>query len=184
MSLKYLLQQRIDSIRQESGEITQHIESSGEFKVNKLNTIMLKLKSEKEKLELYYSYEVREKQELVLALAKEKKTLSVELQNCLKDIKKSKQRIKKHSNPQDYKKIRNSTKQDTKHLPVIQFPVSSNKEEEKKEEMQLKTNNDDEIDLMRIFEGKDDLLDMLQRDREFYESQDRKMKLKIHALQK
>ena len=51
---------------------------------------MQKLKSEKDKLELYYSYEVREKQELVLALAKEKKTLSVELQNCLKDIKKSK----------------------------------------------------------------------------------------------
>ncbi len=50
--------------------------------------------------------------------------------------------------------------------------------------MQVKKTNDDEIDLMQIFEGKDDLLDMLQRDREFYESQDRKMKLKIHALQK
>jgi hypothetical protein len=48
--------------------------------------------------------------------------------------------------------------------------------------MQVKKTNDDEIDLMQIFEGKDDLLDMLQRDREFYESQDRKMKLKIHAL--
>ena len=48
--------------------------------------------------------------------------------------------------------------------------------------MQVKKSNDDEIDLMQIFEGKDDLLDMLQRDREFYESQDRKMKLKIHAL--
>lgn len=58
----------------------------------------------------------------------------------------------------------------------------SGKEEEKKEEVNVKSSNDDEIDLMRIFEGKDDLLDMLQRDREFYESQDRKMKLKIHAL--
>ena len=48
--------------------------------------------------------------------------------------------------------------------------------------MQVKKTNDDEIDLMQIFEGKDDLLDMLQRDQEFYESQDRKMKLKIHAL--
>jgi hypothetical protein len=39
--------------------------------------------------------------------------------------------------------------------------MSSGKEEEKKEEIQLKSSNNDEIDLMRIFEGKDDLLDML-----------------------
>jgi len=51
---------------------------------------MQRLRAEKEKLERYYSYEVREKQELVLALAKEKKSLMSELQNCMKDIKKAK----------------------------------------------------------------------------------------------
>lgn len=46
--------------------------------------------------------------------------------------------------------------------------MAQNIEEEKKE-MQKNITSDD-INLMRIFEGKDDLLDMLKRDREFYES--------------
>lgn len=53
-------------------------------------------------------------------------------------------------------------------MPSLQLPMSSEVEEEKKE-MQPNTTSD-EINLMRIFEGKDDLLDMLKRDREFYES--------------
>lgn len=39
-----------------------------------------------------------------------------------------------------------------------------------------------EIDLMRIFEGKDDLLEMLRRDKDFYEGQDKKMRNKIKTL--
>lgn len=35
------------------------------------------------------------------------------------------------------------------------------------------------IDLMRILEDKDDLLAMLQRDKDFYEGQDKKMRMKI-----
>jgi len=35
---------------------------------------------------------------------------------------------------------------------------------------------------MGILEGKDDLLAMLQRDKDFYEGQDRKMRLKITNL--
>ena len=35
---------------------------------------------------------------------------------------------------------------------------------------------------MRIFEGKDDLLAMLQRDKDFYEGQDRKMRMKVTHL--
>ncbi len=46
--------------------------------------------------------------------------------------------------------------------------MAQNIEEEKKE-MQKNITSDD-INLMRIFEEKDDLLDMLKRDREFYES--------------
>ena len=38
------------------------------------------------------------------------------------------------------------------------------------------------IDLMDIFEAKDDLLDMLQRDKDFYEGQDRKMRMKVAHL--
>jgi hypothetical protein len=48
-------------------------------------------------LEDFYSYEVREKQELVFALAKEKKNLTNELQSLIKEVKKNKHRIKKHS---------------------------------------------------------------------------------------
>jgi hypothetical protein len=90
MALKAMLQQRMDSVREESGKMAQNIESSGEFQVNRLNGLMQRLRAEKEKLERCYSYEVREKQELVLALAKEKKSLMSELQNCMKDIKKAK----------------------------------------------------------------------------------------------
>ena len=90
MALKAMLQQRMDSVKEESGKMAQNIESSGEFQVNRLNGLMQRLRAEKDKLERYYSYEVREKQELVLALAKEKKSLMSELQNCMKDIKKAK----------------------------------------------------------------------------------------------
>ena len=69
----------------------------GEYRINKLNTLLNKLMKEKQKLEEYYSFEVREKQELVLALAKEKKSLSNELQTLLKEIRKSKHKIKKHT---------------------------------------------------------------------------------------
>lgn len=51
----------------------------GEYRINKLNSLMNRLMREKTKLEEYYSFEVREKQELVLALAKEKKSLTNEL---------------------------------------------------------------------------------------------------------
>ncbi len=61
MSLKYLLQSRIESLKEEKGAMATNIEASGEFQVNKLNSLMSKLKSEKEKLEKYYSVEVREK---------------------------------------------------------------------------------------------------------------------------
>jgi len=40
----------------------------------------------------------------------------------------------------------------------------------------------EQIDLMKILEDKDDMLALLQRDREFYESQDKKMRLKINNL--
>lgn len=50
-----------------------------EYKINKLNSLMIKLTNEKKKLEEYLSFEVKEKQELVLALAKEKKNLTNEL---------------------------------------------------------------------------------------------------------
>ena len=69
----------------------------GEYRINKLNTLMQRLVKEKQKLEEYYSYEVKEKQELVLALAKEKNTLALELQSLMKDVKKAKHKIKKHS---------------------------------------------------------------------------------------
>ena len=51
-----------------------------EFKINKLNTLMTRLVKEKQKIEEYLALEVKEKQELVLALAKEKKNLSNEMQ--------------------------------------------------------------------------------------------------------
>jgi hypothetical protein len=38
------------------------------------------------------------------------------------------------------------------------------------------------IDIIGIFEAKDDLLDMLQRDKDFYEAQDRKMRMKVAHL--
>jgi hypothetical protein len=59
--------------------INQNKEMEGEYKINKLNNLMNRLMREKQKLEEYYSFEVREKQELVLALAKEKKNLTMEL---------------------------------------------------------------------------------------------------------
>jgi hypothetical protein len=52
------------------------MEASGEYQVNRLNSLMSKLVAEKQKLEEYYSSEVREKQELVIALGKEKKVLT------------------------------------------------------------------------------------------------------------
>jgi len=73
------------------------MEMQSEYQINRLNTVMQKLVREKQKLEDYYSYEVREKQELVLALAKEKKNLTNELQGLLKEVKRSKHKIKKHS---------------------------------------------------------------------------------------
>jgi hypothetical protein len=36
------------------------------------------------------------------------------------------------------------------------------------------------IDLLRIFEDKDDVLALLQRDKDFYEGQDKKMRMKIN----
>lgn len=95
--LKLILQQRVDALQQEKVDLNQDLEMESEFKINKLNTIMQKLVLEKQKLEDYYSFEVREKQDLVLALAKEKKNLTVELQGLLKEVKKSKHKIKKHS---------------------------------------------------------------------------------------
>ena len=35
---------------------------------------------------------------------------------------------------------------------------------------------------MRILEDKDDVLALLQRDKDFYESQDKKMRMKINAI--
>lgn len=35
---------------------------------------------------------------------------------------------------------------------------------------------------MRIFEDKDDVLALLQRDKDFYESQDKKMRMKINQV--
>ncbi len=57
---------------------------------------MNKLVREKQKVEEYLNYEVQTKQDLVLALAKEKKNLTNELVVLLKDIRKSKHKIKKH----------------------------------------------------------------------------------------
>lgn len=83
-------------LQYEKADINSNKEMESEYKVNKLNTLMSKLVKEKQKLEEYYSFEVREKQELVLALAKEKKSLTFELQTLLKDVRKSKHKIKKH----------------------------------------------------------------------------------------
>lgn len=38
------------------------------------------------------------------------------------------------------------------------------------------------IDLVRILEDKDDVLALLQRDKDFYEGQDKKMRMKINTL--
>ena len=43
---------------------------------------------------------------------------------------------------------------------------------------QMQTN----IDLMRILDDKDDLLATLQKDKEFYELQDKKMRMKISSI--
>jgi hypothetical protein len=40
----------------------------------------------------------------------------------------------------------------------------------------------DPINLLGIFDGQDDLLDLLQRDKDFYESQDIKMRSKLAYL--
>jgi hypothetical protein len=95
--LKVLLQERVERLQREKVALSQNLEMESEFKINKLNTLMQKLAREKQKLEDYYSFEVREKQDLVLALAKEKKNLTLELQGLLKEVKKSKHKIKKHS---------------------------------------------------------------------------------------
>ena len=96
-ALKQILQQRIDTIQREKVDINHAKEMEGEYRINKLNSLMNKLVKEKQKLEEYYSFEVREKQELVLALAKEKKNLTNELQVLLKEVRKSKHKIKKHT---------------------------------------------------------------------------------------
>lgn len=96
-NLKLILQQRVESLQREKVDINQNKEMESEYKINKLNTLMNKLMREKQKLEEYYSFEVKEKQELVLALAKEKNSLTIELQGLLKDVKKSKHKIKKHT---------------------------------------------------------------------------------------
>ena len=67
-----------------------------EFKINKLNSLMSRLVREKQKIEDILSFEVKEKQDLVMALAKEKKNLTIELQTVLRDIKRNKHKIKKH----------------------------------------------------------------------------------------
>jgi len=77
--------------------MTQEREMEGEFKINKMNLLLNRLLTEKKKLEDYYTFEVKEKQELVLALAKEKKILASELQGLLKEVRKSKHKIKKHT---------------------------------------------------------------------------------------
>lgn len=96
-NLKQILQARVENLQREKIDMNQNLEMEGEYKINKLNSLMNKLVKEKQKLEEYYSYEVREKQELVLALAREKKNLTNELQALIKDVKKSKHKIKKHS---------------------------------------------------------------------------------------
>ena len=78
--LKQVLQQKMESLQREKVDIGCSKEMEGEYRVNKLNTIMNKLVKEKQKLEEYYLIEVKEKQELVLALAKEKKNLTNEMQ--------------------------------------------------------------------------------------------------------
>jgi len=60
--------------------INQNKEMEEEYKVNRLNQIMAKLVKEKQKIEEFLSFELKEKQELVLALAKEKKSITTELQ--------------------------------------------------------------------------------------------------------
>lgn len=80
-----------------------------EYKINKLNSLIAKLVREKQKLEEYYSFEVREKQELVLALAKEKKSLTKELQGLIKNVKKSKHKIKKHVGTDKLKRVQNAS---------------------------------------------------------------------------
>jgi uncharacterized protein YukE len=92
-----MLQARVEMLYKEKADMTQDLEREGEFKINRLNQILNKLTQEKKKLQEFYSYEVRQKQELVLALAKEKKSLATELQSLLKDVRKSKQKIKKHT---------------------------------------------------------------------------------------
>lgn len=88
-----------------------------EFKINRLNTLMSKLVKEKSKIEEYLGFEVKEKQELVLALAKEKANLTNELKTVLKDIKKSKHKIKKHVGTDTLKMHHHPSNQSgTKHL--------------------------------------------------------------------
>jgi hypothetical protein len=55
------LQQRIDTIQREKVDINHAKEMEGEYRINKLNSLMNKLVKEKQKLEEYYSFEVREK---------------------------------------------------------------------------------------------------------------------------
>jgi hypothetical protein len=69
----------VECLQREKVDLNQNLEMEGEYRINKLNNLLNRLVREKQKLEEYYSFEVREKQELVLALAKEKKSLSNEL---------------------------------------------------------------------------------------------------------
>lgn len=94
--LKQILQQRVDQLQREKADLTSNKEVESEYKINKLNTLMNKLVKEKQKLEEFLNFEVQTKQDLVLALAKEKKNLTNELLGLLKEIRKSKHKIKKH----------------------------------------------------------------------------------------
>lgn len=95
-TLKLILQQRVTKLQREKADMSLNKEVESEYKINKLNTLMNKLMREKQKIEEYLNYEVQTKQDLVLALAKEKKNLTNELVALLKDIRKSKHKIKKH----------------------------------------------------------------------------------------
>jgi hypothetical protein len=86
------------------------------------------------------------------------------------------------SSYQDF--LRSSAKA-TEHKPKLPMPSAFNSvpSQEPSSPSQLTEEyKQSEIDLMRIFEGKDDLLEMLRRDKDFYEGQDKKMRNKIKTL--
>eukprot|EP00347_Sterkiella_histriomuscorum_P019956 403339649 len=95
-TLKQILQERVERLQREKADINFNKEMESEYKINKLNNLMSNLVKEKQKLEEFLCFEVQSKQELVLALAKEKKNLTDELVTLIKEIRKSKHKIKKH----------------------------------------------------------------------------------------